>query len=157
MRKRTKLETSYDKGKTPLGYNKSSNLLLQNRFTKIIRNNKLLFQEPHTQTHGSHENKATDFLYWLACPTWLFVIVNTDLDILLCFKVTPVCCAEPKLVKKDQKAVFQLIQKRTMGDATFNQFTRLRNQLIVPPENLNREENLSLCRYQQGRRMGFSN
>ena len=45
-----------------------------------------------------------------------------------------------KVFRKDDKKEFQ---NRTMGEADFNQFMRLRNQLVNAAENLAREENLT--------------
>ena len=47
-----------------------------------------------------------------------------------------------KLFKKDDNKEFRLVQNRTMGEADFNQFMRLRNQLVKAAENFTREENL---------------
>ena len=46
-----------------------------------------------------------------------------------------------KLFRKDDKKEFQLVQSLTMGQAYFNHFMRLRNQLVNAAENLAREEN----------------
>ena len=48
-----------------------------------------------------------------------------------------------KVFRKDDKKEFRLVQSRTMGEADFNQFTRLRNQLVNAAENFAREENLA--------------
>ena len=48
-----------------------------------------------------------------------------------------------KVFSKDDKEEFRLVQTLTMGEADFNQFMRLRNQLINAVENLNRAENLT--------------
>ena len=47
-----------------------------------------------------------------------------------------------KVFKKDNNKEFRLVQNLTMGEADFNQFMRLRNQL-VNAENFAREENLT--------------
>ena len=44
--------------------------------------------------------------------------------------------------KKDDNKEFRLAQNLTMGGAVFNQFMRLRNQLVNAAENFAREENL---------------
>ena len=48
-----------------------------------------------------------------------------------------------KVFRKDDKKEFRLVQNLTMGEADFNQFMRLRNQLVNAAENFAREENLT--------------
>ena len=48
-----------------------------------------------------------------------------------------------KVFKKDDNKDFQLVENFTMGEADFNQFMRLRNQLVNAAENFAREENLT--------------
>ena len=48
-----------------------------------------------------------------------------------------------KVFWKDDKKEFRLVQNFTMGEADFNQFMRLRNQLVYAAENFAREENLT--------------
>ena len=48
-----------------------------------------------------------------------------------------------KVFKKDDNKELRLVQNFTMGEADFNQFMQLRNQLVNAAENLGREENLS--------------
>ena len=48
---------------------------------------------------------------------------------------------EPKTFKKDDKKELRLVQNITMGEADFNQFMQLRNQLVNVAENFAREEN----------------
>ena len=48
-----------------------------------------------------------------------------------------------KAFRKDDKKEFRLVEKFTMGEADFNQFMRLRNQLVNAAENFAREENLT--------------
>ena len=50
---------------------------------------------------------------------------------------------EFKVFKKDENQEFRLVEKPTMGDADFNQFMRLRKQLVSVAENFAREENLT--------------
>ena len=46
-----------------------------------------------------------------------------------------------KVFRNDDKKEFRLVQNLTMGEADFNQFMRLRNQLVNAAENFAREEN----------------
>ena len=48
-----------------------------------------------------------------------------------------------KVFRKDDKKEFRLVQNLTMGEADFNQYMRLRNQLVNAAENFAREENLT--------------
>ena len=48
-----------------------------------------------------------------------------------------------KYVRKDDNKEFRLVQNLTMGEADFNQFIRLRNQLVNAAKNFAREENLT--------------
>ena len=48
-----------------------------------------------------------------------------------------------KVFWKDDKKEFRLVQNLTMGEADFNQFMRLRNQLVNAAENFAREESLT--------------
>ena len=44
--------------------------------------------------------------------------------------------------KRDENKQFRLAQNLTMGEADFNQFIRLRNQLVVAVRDFSKEENL---------------
>ena len=48
-----------------------------------------------------------------------------------------------KIFKKDDNKEFQLVQNLTMREGDFNQFMRLRNQLVNAAENFAGEENLT--------------
>ena len=48
------------------------------------------------------------------------------------------------LLKKDNIKEFRLVRNLTMGEADFNQFLRLRNQLVNAAGNFAREESLTL-------------
>ena len=47
-----------------------------------------------------------------------------------------------KVFKRDENKQFRLAQNLTMGEAVFNQFIRLRNQLVVAVRDFSKEENL---------------
>ena len=49
-----------------------------------------------------------------------------------------------KVFKRDENKQFRLAQNLTMGEASFNQFIRLRNQLVVAVRDFSKEENLPL-------------
>ena len=48
-----------------------------------------------------------------------------------------------KVFRKDEKKEFRLVQNLTMGEADFNQFMRLGNQLVNAAGNFDREESLT--------------
>ena len=48
-----------------------------------------------------------------------------------------------KVFKKDDNKEFRLVQYLMMGEADFNQFMRLRNQLVNAAEKFAREESLT--------------
>ena len=48
-----------------------------------------------------------------------------------------------KAFKEDDNKEFRLVQNLTIGEANFNQFTRLRNQLVNAAENFARDKNLT--------------
>ena len=51
--------------------------------------------------------------------------------------------AKLKVFKKDDNKQLRLVQNLTMGEANFNQFMRLRNQLVNAAKKSAREENLT--------------
>ena len=51
-----------------------------------------------------------------------------------------------KVFRKDDNKEFRMVQNLTMGEAGFNQFMRLRIQLVIAAEIFAREENLSPVR-----------
>ena len=48
-----------------------------------------------------------------------------------------------KVFKEDDNKEFRLVQNLTMGEADFNQFMRLRNELVNEAKNFAIEENLT--------------
>ena len=67
---------------------------------------------------------------WLAPTMWTLVISFDYLDVKL------------KVFKRDENKQFRLAQDLTMGEADFNQFIRLRNQLVVEVRDFSKEESL---------------
>ena len=51
-----------------------------------------------------------------------------------------------KVFKRDENKEFRLAQNLTMREADFNQFIRLKNQLVVAVRDFNKEVNLPLCK-----------
>ena len=50
--------------------------------------------------------------------------------------------AEPKVFKREENKQCRLAQSLTMGEADFDQFIRLRNQLVAAVRDFSKEENL---------------
>ena len=51
-----------------------------------------------------------------------------------------------KMFKREENKQFRLAKNLTMGEADFNQFIQLRNQLAVAVRDFSKEENLPLCK-----------
>ena len=49
-----------------------------------------------------------------------------------------------KVLKRNENKQFRLAQNLTMGEADFNQFLRLKNQLVVAVRDFSKEENQPL-------------
>ena len=75
---------------------------------------------------------------------WTLANVKTDLDNFFWSKIDS-NNLDKKLdvFKKEDNEKFRLVQNLTIGEAYFNHFMRLRNQLVNSAENFAREENLT--------------
>ena len=69
---------------------------------------------------------------------WTVANAKTDLDEFLGLNMD----LKLKVFKRDENKQFPLAQNLTMGEADFNQFNRLRNQLVVAVRDVSKEENL---------------
>ena len=74
---------------------------------------------------------------------WTLVNVKTDLDEFFSPKTLWTLDVKLKAFKRDENNHLRLAQNLTIGVADFNQFIRLRNQLVVAVRDLSKEENLS--------------
>ena len=74
---------------------------------------------------------------------WTLGNANTDSDSFLVQNWFQLLGCETEVFKKDDNKEFQLVQNLTMGEAAFNQFMRLRNQLVNAAENFARADNLT--------------
>ena len=75
---------------------------------------------------------------------WTLANVKTDLDVFFWSeKDSNYLDVKLKVFRKDDKEEFRLVQNLTMGEADFNQFMRLRNQLVNAAENFATEEDLT--------------
>ncbi len=77
---------------------------------------------------------------------WTLANLQTDLDNFLGPKTIPTSNyldVKLELFRKNDKKEFQLVQNLTMGEASFNQLMRFRNQLVNAAENFAKEGNLT--------------
>ena len=123
----------------------SKEMQLQNHFLTFIHKNKsllsatsILSRSPmaYNTTASLEILTGTDFVDLRRCGDrfgqFSFSKIDSNyLDVKL------------KVFKKDDDKDFRLVQNLTMGEADFNQFMRLRNQLVIAAENFVREENLT--------------
>ena len=90
----------------------------------------------YNTTASLDELTCTDYVDIAKCQDmWTIFLVQNDshyLDI------------ELKVLKRDDNRDFCLTESLTIGEADFNQFMRLRDQLVSAAENFAREENFSL-------------
>ena len=70
---------------------------------------------------------------------WTLANVKTDLDdFSWCKKDSNNWDVKLKVFKKDDNKEFQLVQNLAMGEADFNQFMQLKNQVVLATENFAR-------------------
>ena len=119
----------------------SKKMLLQTHSLTFIHKNKSLFSATSIRSRSPMAYNTTASLDKLTCTNYvdlgkcqlrfgLFFWSKNDsnfLDVKL------------KVLKKDDNKEFQLVQKLTMGEADFNQFMRLGNQLLNAAEEFARE------------------
>ena len=111
-------------------------IILQLSFTISNHSFQLSISFTHGLQHYCFLGQA--YLYRL-CGLWqmsrqiwtIFLVQKRFLDVKL------------KVFRKDDKKEFRLVQNLTMGEADFNQFMRLRNQLVNAAEKFAREQNLT--------------
>ena len=123
----------------------SNDMQLQNHSLTIIHNKKSLLSATSILYRSPITYNTTASVYKLPCTNYVdfgkcqdrfgrFSWSKNDsnyLDVKL------------KVFKKYDNKEFRLVQKLTMGEADFNQFMRLRNQLVNAAENFAREENVT--------------
>ena len=73
---------------------------------------------------------------------WTLVNVKADLEEFFVQKFFRLLGRQTQVFKTDENKEFRLAQNLTMGEAEFNQFIRLRNELVVALRNFSKEENL---------------
>ena len=73
---------------------------------------------------------------------WNLANVKTELDTFLGPKFDSMfLVVKLNVFKENDNKEFRLVQNLTLGEADFNQFMRLRNQLVIAAENFAGEEN----------------
>ena len=91
-----------------------------------------------------HKNKSILSAISILSPSPMAYNTAAFLDKLTCTKkVSNYLDAKLKVFKKDDNKEFRLVQNLTKGEADFNQFMRLRNQLVNTAEIVAREENFT--------------
>ena len=112
---------------------------LQNNSITFIHTNKSLLSATSFLSRLPKVYNTTvslDKLTWqLSRQIWTIFLVQKWFQLLGC---------KFDVFKKDDNKKFRLIQNLTMEEADFNQFLRLRNQLVKAAENLAGEESLNL-------------
>ena len=73
---------------------------------------------------------------------WFLENVQTDLYFLLSTIDSKYLDVKLKVIKRDDSRDFHLVQDLVLGKTDLNQFMRLRNQQVIPTENVAREKNL---------------
>ena len=118
---------------------------LQNPSSTFFHKNKSLFSATSSQSRSPMTYNTTASLYKLTCTDYVdfgkcqdrfgqFFWSKNDSSYL---------GVKLKVFKKDDNKVFRLVPNLTMGEADFNQFVRLRNQLVNEAENFAREGDLT--------------
>ena len=144
---------------------KGKNLLIWNSHVTMTKIDAYIINELQLQNHSStfvHKNKsllsATSFLF----HSPVAYITTASLEKLTCTDYADFGKCQDRfgrfslskndsnyfdvklnVFKEDDKKEFQQVQNFTMGEADFNQFMRLRIQLVNAVENFAREENLT--------------
>ena len=104
----------------------------------------LLLTSPNNETESEMAYNTTETLDKLGCTDYVYIGKYQDrfgqvswskisfhfLDVKL------------KMSKEDENKQFRLAQTLTIGESGFNQFIRLRNQLVVTVRDFRKEENL---------------
>ena len=90
----------------------------------------------NNNTTWSDKLTCTDYVNFDSCQD-RFRRFSQSKNVCFCLDV------KLKVFKKDDNKDFQLVQTPSIGEATFNQFMWLRDQLVIAAKNFDREENLS--------------
>ena len=122
---------------------KSNKLQLQNHSSTFIHKVKSLFSATSIQSCSPMSYNTTASLDKPTCTNHMDFGQDRFGQVSWSTNDSNYLDVKLKVFKKDDNKEFRLVQNRTMGEADFNHFLRLRNQLLISAENFAREENLS--------------
>ena len=129
---------------------KNSNLFIsKNHYFTLFSRIKLFFSLLQTKLNLKWLTTLQQpWTNWLAPTMWTLVNAKTDFDGFLRAKILSTTWnVKLKVLKRDGNKQSRLAQNLTMRKADFNQFIRLRNQLVVAVRDFSREENLPRCKW----------
>ena len=125
----------------------SNEMQLQNRSLTFVHKNKSLLSATSILSRSPMAYNTAASLDQLTCTDYVDVGKCHDRFERFSWSKSDSNYLDVKLnsFKKDDNKEFRLVQNLTLGEADFNQFTRLRNQLVNAAENFAREEHLTPC------------
>ena len=121
----------------------SSEMQLQNHSSTSFPKNKSLLSATSLLSHSPLGYNTTASFNKLTCTDYVDFGKCQDRFGQFFWSKNDSNYLEVKVFKKNGKKDFQLVQNLTMQEADFNQFMRLRNQLVNAAKNFAREENLT--------------
>ena len=121
---------------------KSNKMLLQNHSLTFLHKNKSFLSATSILSRSPIAYNTTASLEKLTCTDYVDIGKCQDKfgQFSWSKKDSSYLDVKLKVFKKDDNKEFRLAQNLTMGEADFNQFMRLRNQLVNPAEKFAREE-----------------
>ena len=124
----------------------NNEIQLQIHSLSLIHNNKSFFSATSILSRSPMAYNTTNSLEKLTCSDYVEFGKSQDRFVRFFRSKNDSNYFDVKLkvFKKGDNKKFGLVQNLTMGKADFNQFMRLRNQLVNAAENFAREESLTL-------------
>ena len=118
---------------------------LLNRSSTFIVKNRSLFSTTSVLSFSPMAHNIFVSLDNLYCTIYVDFGKRQDRFELFYWSKTFSNCLDVKIkvFQRDDNSDFRMVQNLTMGEAQFNQFLQLRNQLVNEAEKLGREENLT--------------
>ena len=115
-------------------------------FHSFLYNKFVLLTSPNKKIESERAYNTTASLDKLACTDYVdFGKCQDRFGRISCSKNSfDYLDVKLKVIKRDENKKLRLAQNLTMGEADFNQFIRLRNQLVVAVRDFSKEENLPL-------------
>ena len=123
----------------------SNEMQLQSHSSTSFHKNKSLFQDTSIPSRSPMAYNTSASLDKLTCTDYVDFGKNQDRlgQLSWCKNDFNYLAVKLKVFKKDYNKDFRLVQNLTMGEADFNQFMTLRNQLVNAADNFAREENFT--------------